>query len=272
MYRIRVEGTVRCAVEDLNPRGRRTILFVHGWPYSREIFEYQYDVLPKYDIRCVSMDLRGYGDSDKPWRGYSYERLADDLCKVIQELDLRNITLCGFSMGGAVCAKYMARHKGFRVCKLVLMGAALPVFVRTAENPTGMTREQVDALIAQIYQDRPGVCASFSRMCFYKETSSAFMQWFINLAFKSAGRSCIEGLVALRDSDLRQDLAQIKVPTAIFHGVCDKVCPFPMAEQMKQRISGSVIVPFERSGHCLFYDEKEKCSSLLVDFVNSNWP
>lgn len=269
MYRIAVEAGVRCAVQDLNPKGRRTILFVHGWPLDQRIFEWQYSVLPQYGIRCISIDLRGFGQSDRPFHGYSYNRMADDLYKIISSLDDRNITLCGFSMGGAICIRYMARHNGFRVGKLVLMGAAAPSFVQRAGYPYGMTTQQVDTLIAHAYQNRPLMCENFGEICFSKNYGSAFMDWFRGIGEGASGYSTIKCAESLRDEDLRSDLQKVRVATAIFHGVLDRVCPFAFAEEMRKGIVDSFIVPFSHSGHCLFYEEKDQCNSSLIDFINT---
>ena len=269
MLRITVEPSVRCAVNDLNPRGQRTILFVHGWPLSSKIFECQQVVLPEYGIRCVSMDLRGFGDSDQPWRGYTYDCMADDLHKVICEMDLRNITLCGFSMGGAICVRYMARYRGARVKRLVLMGAACPSFVQRPGYPYGMTKEAVDALIVKAYNDRPQCVSDFGRKCFHCPTSPEYHDWNTGVCMEGAGWATIKCAEALRDEDLRQDMCKIKVPTAIFHGVYDQVCPFAFAEEMHKGIANSFVVPFEQSGHCLYYEERNKCNASLLDFMSS---
>lgn len=269
MFRIAVEGNIRCAVQDLHCSGRRAVVFVHGWPLSKTIFESQYDVLPHYGIRCIGVDLRGFGESDRPSRGYGYNRLADDLCNLLAGLDCRSVTLCGFSMGGAVCVRYMARHNGFKVNRLVLMGAACPSFVQRPGFPYGMTTQQVDCLISQAYNNRPQMNAEFARMCFASNPGENFYRWFGDIANEAAGWAAIQCAESLRDEDLRGDLSKINVPTAIFHGVYDQVCPFDFAEEMRRGIPNAFVVPFEHSGHCLFYDERDKCNSSLVDFVNT---
>jgi len=269
MNRLLVDGGVRYAVQDLNPRGKKTIVFVHGWPMSKEIFECQYDVLPEYDIRCVSIDIRGFGDSDKPWRGYNYNQLADDLCKCMQECSLQDVTLCGFSIGGAICIRYMARHRGARVSRLALMGAAAPSFVQRPGFPCGMTLEQVEDLITQIYNDRPRSVFNFCKQCFATTPSPEYLQWLQGLCTQAGGWSTIKCAEALRDEDLRSALSKVRVPTCILHGVQDRICPFPLAEAMHQGIRDSFVVPFEKSGHCLFYEERNKCNSTLIDFISS---
>ena len=270
MRRIQVDSTVRCLVEDVNPSGKRTIVFVHGWPLSHRIFDYQTAVLPSYDIRCVSYDIRGFGGSDKPWNGYRYDRLAADLHRILEGIDAKSVTLCGFSMGGAICARYMDKYRGYKVKRLVLMGAACPSFVQRPGYPIGMTKEQVDNLIFQAYTDMPQLSKQFGPTCFYSNPSEAFLGWFAGIGEQASVHGAISCLESLRDEDLRSSMGKICVPTAIFHGVHDQVCPFSMAEEMRRTIRNSFIIPFESSGHCLFYDEKDKCNSSLIDFITAN--
>ena len=107
-----VEPWVKIYVEDLNPKGNKTILFIHGWPANHKLFEYQFNIFPAMGYRCIGVDIRGFGKSDKPWGDYSYDRLADDVRTVVDILKLQNFTLAGHSVGGAIAVRYMARHKG----------------------------------------------------------------------------------------------------------------------------------------------------------------
>jgi non-heme chloroperoxidase len=76
------------------------------------MFEYQFIELPKHGYRCIGIDLRGFGDSDKPWDGYNYDTMADDVKVVLDTLDIENATLVCFSMGGKISIHYMARNNG----------------------------------------------------------------------------------------------------------------------------------------------------------------
>ncbi|MBE3095449.1 MAG: alpha/beta hydrolase, partial [Actinobacteria bacterium] len=77
----------------------------------------------------------------------------------------------------------------------------------------------------------------------------------------------VQCLIALRDTDLRSDLANIIMPTLIMHGKKDKICSFDLAEQMKAGISDSHIVTFENSGHSLFLEETHKFNAELIKFA-----
>jgi non-heme chloroperoxidase len=172
--------------------------------------------------RCMGVDLRGFGKSDRPWEGYSYNRLADDIRIVIETLGLENITLAGFSMGGAIAIRYMTRHAGHKVCKLALFGAAAPVFTRRPDFPYGLTKEEVNKLIEDTYTDRPKMVEDFGDIFFARYITESFKEWFHGLGLEASGHATAMCLISLRDEDLRQDLSKIYVPTGIFHGVQDK--------------------------------------------------
>lgn len=106
-YRIRVEPDVKIYVNDINPYGRKTILFIHGWPANHKMFEYQFNQLPRIGYRCIGIDMRGFGNSDKPWGSYDYNRLADDVRYVVEALKLQDFTLAGHSL---ICFVILGKH------------------------------------------------------------------------------------------------------------------------------------------------------------------
>ncbi|MFE5321905.1 alpha/beta fold hydrolase [Paenibacillus sp. NPDC056579] len=63
-------------------------------------------------------------------------------------------------------------------------------------------------------------------------------------------------------------MSQIKQPTLILHGVKDQTVPFAVAEALHKGIKNSKLVPFENSGHGVFYDEKDKYNQEILNFVN----
>jgi non-heme chloroperoxidase len=95
-------------------------VFIHGWPLSGSMWEYQITQLPQQGIRCITYDRRGFGKSDRPSSGYDYNTMAGDLKALLDELDLNDVTLVGFSMGGGEIAKYFSLYGGERVSKVAL--------------------------------------------------------------------------------------------------------------------------------------------------------
>ena len=126
---------VRLAVYEYQPNAKKTVLLVHGWPFSHEIFEYQIRPLTELGFRVVAPDLRGFGASDSPAFGYGYDQMAGDLYNIVASLNLSSFALAGFSMGGAVALRYMRLYGGYGVKKLILFAAAAPCFVRRPDFP-----------------------------------------------------------------------------------------------------------------------------------------
>ena len=266
-YYVSVEPNVNIYVEDVNTGGEKTILFLHGWPANHKLFEYQFDQLPKMGYRCIGIDIRGFGNSDKPWSGYSYDRLADDVRGVVEALNLQDFILGGHSMGGAIAIRYMARHNGYGVSKLALFAAAAPSFTRRPDFPYGLPKEEVTKLIQETNKDRPKMLQGFGDMFFYKYVTEPFSDWFFQLGLQAAGWSTTATAISLRDETLFSDLEKIHVPTLILQGVHDKICPPQLAEAQKAGIENSRLVPFIYSGHGLFWEESEKFNMELTQFI-----
>ncbi|NLY86579.1 MAG: alpha/beta hydrolase [Tissierellia bacterium] len=266
-YYIAVEPNVKVYVEDLNPEANKTIVFLHGWPGSHELFEYQLDQLPKKGYRCIGIDQRGFGKSDKPWTGYDYNRLADDVRVVIEKLKLENITLAGHSTGGAIAIRYMARHNGYGVSKLALFAAAAPSLVKGPNFPYGLDREVITNIIEGTYTDRPKMLSDFGDIFFFKYITKPFSDWFFQLGLQAAGWSTAAIAKTWLQEELFVDLETIDVPTLIIHGIHDKVVPFQLGEIQNQIIRNSKFVPFYYSGHGAFYDQKYEFNKELIDFI-----
>lgn len=268
-YYIYVEQNVKVYVEDLDPgNGGKTILFIHGWPGNHNLFEYQFDQFPKMGYRCIGMDCRGFGLSDRPWSGYDYDRLSDDIRCVVDNMLLSDFTLAGHSTGGAICVRYMARHRGFGVSKLALFAAAAPSLVQRPYFPYGLPAQSVIDLIQGTYSDRPKMLRTFGNMIFYNPVSEPLSDWIFQLGLQASGwGTAAIANTWLDEEGLFNDLKTISVPTLILHGLEDKVCLFPLAVAQNDSIRYSKLVPFENCGHFLFYDQLEKFNKELLQFL-----
>ncbi|WP_266082709.1 alpha/beta fold hydrolase [Haladaptatus caseinilyticus] len=265
MTRIEVEDGVELFVQDWG--SGTPIVFVHGWPLSHRMFEYQYIQLPREDIRCIGIDLRGYGQSSKPWSEYDFDMFADDLKAVLDELDVEDVTLTGFSMGGGVVTRYMSRHNEDHVAKLALLGAASPVLAKKPDFPEGVDGAAFTGLAEGCYEDRAEVSSDFGDSMFHSAPSPGLKDWLQNMSMESSPQAMADSIEAVGEMDLRSDLADISVPTLICHGVHDEACPFELtAEKLHDGIEDTELVRFEESGHALFYEENEKLNQELTKF------
>lgn len=259
-YFVKVEPSVNIYVEDINPESSKTIVFIHGWPLSHKQFEYQFNVLPAMGYRCIGIDWRGFGNSDKPMSGYTLNRLADDIRTVVGTLQLETFTLLGHSTGGAIAIRYMSRYNGYGVSKLVLVDTA----------PTGFSAENANKLLKETLNDRPKMLQGVTDNFFFQYITGPFSDWFFQIGLQAAGWSTAAIIVLLRDEKLHEDLPKIVAPTLIVHGIHDKIVPFSQTEELNQKIKNSKLIPFQYSGHAPFWEERDKFNKILTQFIQTS--
>ncbi len=238
----------------------KPILFIHGWLFPGRIFDYQKVSVAQKGYCALSIDLRGFGESDKPG-GYDYDTWCKDIGKVIKELGLSDVTMVGYSMGGAIAAHYCATRNNPRITKLILLSSAAPSAARAAEDKT-----RYDGYIQSMVSDQAQAVSDFSKNLFNTPISDEYAQWLISMGKDASLQACVRGLEELRDRDLGTELEQITVPTLICHGKHDKIMPVWMAKEQKRLIKDSMLVRFRESGHGLFWDEKDNLAEWLVRF------
>ncbi len=267
---IEVDKNVRLHVTDL---GEGTpVVLIHGWPLSNAMYEYQYAALVKKGFRVIGISLRGFGQSDKPYGTYSYDVFADDLKVVFERLEIENAVLGGFLVGGATVIRFAAKYNNEHISKLALFGPAAPCEVHRDDFPYGLPLEVINSLIELNAVNRPQLIETFIKLFAATETSlsNGIANWLTAIMLQSTQYAMEQGLLMIRDTDLREDLKKISVPTAIFHGTLDKLCPFELAEQLHNGIVHSKLIPFENSGHALFLEEREKFNHELITFINDS--
>ena len=272
MAMIPVEANVSLHVEDTGGNGK-PIFFVHGWPLDLHMFEYQFTTLKENGYRCIALDLRGFGMSAKPWQHYNYDFFADDIQKVMNELELeQKFAIVGFSMGGAIVMRYVAKYYPNTLSHVVFMGAAAPSFTKRDRYPHGQDRAFCDQIITKLMQNRPRTITEFGKLLFHNPESQGpeILSWLFAQSMAASHYATVSSAKSLRDEDLRNDMQMISgrnLPVAIFHGIHDKVSLFDLAEVMNNGIEGSKLVQFNESGHALNIEEKEKTNEELMKFI-----
>ena len=264
---IEVEPNVRLHITDAGEG--RSIVLIHGWPLSDEMYEYQYNELINKNFRVIGITLRGFGKSDKPYGAYDYDVHASDIKKVLDTLEIEDAILVGFSMGGAIAIRFVSVYDGVHVSKLALVAAAAPIWTQRKDFKYNLPINAVDDLLKLNYKDRPKLLADFAKIFSATETSlsEGIGSWLNGICLSASSYATAQCLIALRDTDLRSDMVKIFIPTVIMHGKEDKICSFDLAEQMKIGIAHSHIIAFENSGHSLFLEETKKFNAELIKFA-----
>ena len=251
----------------------KPVVFIHGWPLSGAMWEYQITQLPQQGMRCITYDRRGFGHSDKPVGPYDYNTLAADLKAVLDELDLQDVTLIGFSMGGGEIAKYFSLYGGARVSKVVLISAVVPYMLKTDDNPDGVPQEAFAGMLKQMTDDRPAFLEAFNKDFFgvtllNHPVTDAFLKQCVNAAMHASPIATIECAKAFSSTDFRADVVKINVPTLIIHGDADKTVPIAATgNKSANQINGAKYIIYEGEPHGLWFTSKERLNQDLIDFI-----
>ena len=217
-------------VDDTGGTGRPVVL-IHGWPLSGESWQEQIPALSGAGYRVVAYDRRGFGRSDKPSRGYDYDTLAEDLDGVLSELDLRDVTLVGFSMGGGEVARYVAKYGEERLHSVVFAAAVPPYLAKSEDNPDGpLTPELAEEMTSGLKQDRKAFFDDFMTQFFSVDgqlkVSEQQRQDAIAMCHQSDDKAALACMESFGTTDFRDDLPKVTVPTLVLHGAGDGIVPF----------------------------------------------
>lgn len=253
----------------------KPVILIHGWPSSKEMWEYQLNDLVNAGNRVIKYDRRGFGKSSKTWNGYDYDTLTDDLNAIIEQLDLNDITLVGFSMGGGEAVRYLSRYGSDRVSRLVLISSVVPYLSKTNDNPDGVDPSVFADMMDQMKQDRIGFLDTFGKQFFgvnliSHPVSTPLLEYYRMLASHASARSTQQCALSFAQTDFREDVKSVTVPTLIIHGDADKTVPIEASsERTATMITGAQYLVYEGAPHGLFYTHRDQLNADLISFINS---
>ena len=251
----------------------KPIVLIHGYPLSGASWEKQTAALLAAGRRVITYDRRGFGKSSQPTTGYNYDTFAEDLHKLVTQLELSDFALAGFSMGGGEVARYLGKHGSKGVSKAVIIGGIPPFLRKTADNPEGVDGSVFEGIQKAIAADRYAFFAEFFKN-FYntdfflaKRVSEQAVQASWNIA---AGASPAASLACVPTwhEDFRQDLARIDVPTLVIHGDADRIVPLNASGlRTSKLIKGARLAVVKDGPHCITWTHADEVNRELVNFL-----
>ena len=266
--------SVRLHIDDSGGGGRPVVL-IHGWPLSAQAWEPQISVLRAAGYRVVAYDRRGFGRSDKPASGYSYDTLADDLQRVMDQGALQDVTLVGFSMGGGEVARYIARHGESRLHSVVFAAAVPPYLMKTADNPEGpLTPEKAQQMKKALQEDRNSFFELFSKDFFSAngalQVTEVQRAAAVAVCHQSAQHAALACMDAFGNTDFREDLKMVTVPTLVIHGEADAIVPLEGSGQRTHRaVPHSQLVTVKGAPHGLNVSHAQTFNEALLSFLRT---
>ncbi|MFT4806155.1 MAG: non-heme chloroperoxidase [Psychroserpens sp.] len=266
------EETVDVFYEDYGTG--QPVILIHGWPLSSKSWEHQVWKIVEAGYRCISYDRRGFGMSSSPWNNYDYSSLTDDLNQLVKQLELKDVILVGFSMGGGEVIRYFTDFGNENIAKAALISSIIPLVKKKEDNPNGIPEENLSGIKDALENDRVGFLKEFSKG-FYNydnnkdKVSQAQLDYDFSIASHASPRATIETAKAWMHTDFRLELKNVNVPTLIVHGDADNTVPIQTsAKQAAKVIKDNTLEVIKGAPHGLNVTHKEELNKILIDFLN----
>jgi pimeloyl-ACP methyl ester carboxylesterase len=263
------DGT-RLAYEDYG-RGE-PLLFVASWALNSDMWEYQIPFFTERGYRCVTLDRRGHGRSERPSTGYDLDASADDIAALLDHLGLRDVTMVGHSTGGAEVARYLARHGQERVSRVAFVAAVLPFLELTDDNPDGLPEAVLQETLRQFATDRPKWFADRAQTWYAthlgNDVSPALIDWTLRQCMSASPWATSQLFAASFHHDHRPALAGIDLPTLVVHGTADASAPIETTgRRTADLVPGAELREYPNAGHGLFVTHRDRLNADLLEFL-----
>jgi len=216
---------------------------------------------------CISVDLRGTGESDRPTAPYSIEDLADDIVAFLDALNIPSAHITGLSLGGAIglwlAAKYpdkvksLSVHSGWGKTDLFVktLVDGWQVTAKALNNVPEMTIQNIFpwCFMPELYAERPDYIQSLSD--FVRSRPAQTVADFILQS---------NAVIA---HDVEEQLINITAPTQISFGSHDMVTSTRFAFPMQERIRNTELIIFDRCAHAPNFERVDEFNQRTLEFL-----
>ena len=256
---------ISLAYETAGPRNSLPVVFIHGFPFSREMWRGQVKALSR-DFYVVTYDVRGHGESDTGDGQYTVELFVDDLIALFDHLKLKRAAVVGLSMGGYIALRAAERHPD-RFRALVLCDTR-----SEADGNEGKIKRA-----QQVREIKNGGLKDFTeqflRAVFYEKSISSDLPAVASIKSiieKTPPQAVAGTLIALAGrTDTSAALYKLNIPTLILVGRHDAITPPSAANAMKEKISGSEMHIIPDAGHMSNLENPAEFTGHLVKFLHT---
>jgi non-heme chloroperoxidase len=249
------------------------VVLLSGWPLDSRSWEPQTHALLAAGHRVISYDRRGFGRSSRPTEGYDFDTLASDLDKLLTELDLRDATVIGFSLGTGELARYIGTYGTARLKSCVFIESLAPSFVRSEENPKGVDQATIDTIRQAILDDRPawltGLLGDFLNLdqLLGKRVSEETVRVTWNAGTDASPWATWACVLTWLD-DFHEDIRRIDVPALILHGTADRILSLDgQGRRMHAALPDAHYVEIEGGPHVLCVTHAKEVNRELLTFL-----
>ena len=252
------------------------VVLVHGFPLSGRSWEKQIPPLLDAGFRVITYDRRGFGQSSQPSVGYDYDTFAADLQALLTELDLSDVALAGFSMGGGEVARYLGTYGSERIARAGILSGVPPYLLKTPETPNGVDQSVFDDIQAAIAADRFAYLTAFYSDFYNLDEflGTRITEEVVRDSWNVAAAASPVGTYACPPTwhtDFRADLANVDVPTLVMHGTADRILPIEgTGARTHELVADSTYVVIDGAPHGCLWTHADEVNEALLAFLTTN--
>jgi 3-oxoadipate enol-lactonase len=245
--------------------GSPSVVFIHGFPFSSEMWKGQTQMLQsKENLRIITYDLRGQGQSDVGDGQYSIELFVDDLIALLDHLKIARIALCGFSLGGYIALRAIERNpdrfSALVLCDTMSAADSNEAKIRRANSVKLIKKEGVGRFAEGFLK------AVFVPQTF--ESHQDIIDEVRRIVLSNSPVGICGALLAMAGrTDTTDALSKINVPTLIMAGEHDAVTPPSVARNMHDKIPNSKLQIIDNASHMSNLENPKMFNEHLMRFL-----
>ena len=242
-----------------------TVIFIHGFPLDRRMWEPQLEALSK-TYRVISYDVRGHGQSDTGDGQYSLEFFVDDLIAGMDHLKIESAVLCGLSMGGYIALRaverYAERFKGLVLCDTKSESDSDEVKVKRAAAVRKVKKEGVepfaDGFVKTVLTEQS------------LKTKPELVESVLSMIRGNSPLGISGALLAMAArTDTTAALAKMILPVLILVGEEDRLTPPFVAQAMANRMPNAALHVIPRAAHLSNLENPAVFNEYLLEFLQT---
>jgi len=239
------------------------LLLLHAFPLGQSMWAPQISALSN-QCRVITLDMRGFGNSDVPDGPYSMEQMAEDVNALIDCLGIDRVILGGLSMGGYVALAFY-RKRGSRVSALILADTrARRDEAEVRENRYKMAQLLLDKGAAAISEQM------ISRLLSEKtrQSNHRLVEQARNLIESNSPKGLAAALLGMAERQDSTDLlSRISCPTLLLVGEQDSISTVAEMRSMKEQMPMSRLVVIPDAGHLSNWEQPAAFNQAVREFL-----
>jgi 3-oxoadipate enol-lactonase len=258
-------NNVLVSYTDEGRKGLPVIIFIHGFPFNKYMWNKQMEVL-KENYRVIAYDVRGHGNSDAGNEDFSIELFVKDLLNLMDALNIDKTILCGLSMGGYIALNAIENYPN-RFEALILSDTNCTADTPEVKEKRLKAIESIKKFGVENYADE-SIKNLFAPESFAtKEVEIASIREMIVNTSKQSLYKTLRAFYERKETCSK--LQDINVPVLIMVGKEDKITPPAAAQLMLEKIKGSLLSIIDHAGHLSNIENPVEFNEQLKKFVAS---